>query len=59
MVGTIEEKMKGHFILFGYTQTLFPCLHSLWQGTTLIDEYTNDLSEMGRAGGGIVLEGLR
>ncbi|KAE8661446.1 hypothetical protein F3Y22_tig00113725pilonHSYRG00321 [Hibiscus syriacus] len=34
------EKMKGHFLPFGYTQTLFQRLHALRQGARSVDDYT-------------------
>ena len=50
----MKKKMKGHFLPFGYTQTLFQRLHTLRQGMRSVDEHTkkfyqliarNDLSE--------------
>lgn len=36
----MKIKMKGHFLSFGYTQTLFQLLHSLRQGMRSVDDYT-------------------
>ncbi|XP_022843219.1 uncharacterized protein LOC111366753 [Olea europaea var. sylvestris] len=50
----MKKKMKGHFLPFGYTQTLFQRLHSLRQRARSVNDYTeefyqlvarNDLSE--------------
>ena len=36
------EKMKSHFLPFGYTQTLYQRLHSLKQGARSVDDYTEE-----------------
>ena len=62
------EKMKGHFLPFGYTHTLFQLLHTLRQGARSVDDYTeefhqlvarNDLSEIEEQLVALNLGGLR
>ena len=38
----MKTKMKGHFLPFGYTQTLFQQLHTLRQGARSVDDYTEE-----------------
>ena len=38
----MKKKIKGHFLPFGYTQTLFQRLHTLRQGTRSVDDYTEE-----------------
>ncbi|KAE8732392.1 hypothetical protein F3Y22_tig00002226pilonHSYRG00022 [Hibiscus syriacus] len=40
----MKKKMKGHFLPFGYTQTLFQRLHALRQGARSVDDYTEDFT---------------
>jgi hypothetical protein len=38
----MKKKMKGHFLPFEYTHTLFHRLHMLRQGAKPVDDYTKE-----------------
>jgi hypothetical protein len=38
----MKNKMKSHFLPFGYTQTLFQQLHSLRQDMRSVDDYAEE-----------------
>ncbi|KAE8672958.1 putative CCCH-type zinc finger family protein [Hibiscus syriacus] len=44
----MKKKMKGHFIPFCYTQTLFQRLHALRQGARSVDDYTEEATDCRR-----------
>lgn len=40
------NKMKGHFLPFRYTQSLFQRLHALRQSARSVDDYTEEFYQM-------------
>lgn len=38
--------MKEHFLSFWYIQTLYQCIHTLRQGGSTIDKYTDDFYQL-------------